>query len=176
MMMGWIWHAVIHGAAALVALTSTAPAAKHSCGSLEQCVEAKRVEFERRGTFGMACTFRRVETAQGAIGHFAVGGVAPNLAGARAGIQDGDVIIRINESPLPADEEKATRILALVKPGDVMTFTVQRGREIKKYRLTADIPTPEIVEGLLLHYVWKNFSEEEFQRFRDELQAKQQKP
>lgn len=64
----------------------------------------------------------------------AVQSVIPGLPAEKAGLQEGDVITEINGEK-PATQEKLRDALMQKKPGDSVTFTVQRDGEEKTFRV-----------------------------------------
>jgi S1-C subfamily serine protease len=65
--------------------------------------------------------------------------VAPGSPAARAGLQPGDLITKVNDQPLDADHPLAS-VLAKTRPGDKVTITVLRRGQVNTVAVTLGAP------------------------------------
>jgi len=64
-----------------------------------------------------------------------IGEVDPNGPAGKAGLRSGDRIVKVNDQA-PASEDAFTDMLSKHKPGDKLTFIVQRGGQEQKFDVT----------------------------------------
>lgn len=153
--------ALVPSVFAFLAVTGVHP----PCGSLEECVAAKRQELLTRGTVGIGFGYREEQTSGGIRAVLPVAVVGDDLPAARAGIRRDDKIVAIKGRPVPGGIAEVHRIFAGIRPGDVLELTLERDGKPKTYRLTAEKPTEQVVRGWLNRYMEENFSPEDYGRY-----------
>lgn len=74
--------------------------------------------------------------------------VLPDSPAARAGVQEGDVILRFNEVPLASSTELPHRV-GIADPGEVADVAVMRGGKVVALKVEIGMLRPEVVSGPL---------------------------
>ncbi|MCW4151639.1 Do family serine endopeptidase [Halomonas sp. 18H] len=94
-------------------------------------IEAQELDAELAASFGL-------ETPNGVV----IANVVPNGPAARAGLQPGDVLLKVDGEPI-LDPRQTMSDIAAVRPGNALPVTIVRGGETRQVTLTvAERPTP----------------------------------
>ncbi|MDN3525515.1 Do family serine endopeptidase [Halomonas sabkhae] len=94
-------------------------------------IEAQELDAELAASFGL-------EAPSGVV----IAGVVPNGPAARAGLQPGDVLLKVDGEPI-VDPRQTMSDIAAVAPGTQLPVTIMRGGETRQVTLTvAERPTP----------------------------------
>ena len=92
--------------------------------------------------------------------------VTPDLCGAKAGLQAGDIITKIDNTDVTSASD-LTSAIGNYKPGDKVTLTIFRSGETKTVEVTLEESTPEKTEK-------QNQAQQEYQQEYQQSQQRQQ--
>ena len=92
--------------------------------------------------------------------------VTPDLCGAKAGLQAGDIVTKIDNTDVTSASE-LTSAIGNYKPGDKVTLTIFRSGETKTVEVTLEESTPEKTEK-------QNQAQQEYQQEYQQSQQQQQ--
>ncbi len=92
--------------------------------------------------------------------------VTPDLCGAKAGLQAGDIVTKIDNTDVTSASE-LTSAISNYKPGDKVTLTIFRSGETKTVEVTLEESTPEKTEK-------QNQAQQEYQQEYQQSQQQQQ--
>ena len=92
--------------------------------------------------------------------------VTPDLCGAKAGLQAGDIVTKIDNTDVPSASD-LTSAIGNYKPGDKVTLTIFRSGETKTVEVTLEESTPEKTEK-------QNQAQQEYQQEYQQSQQQQQ--
>lgn len=92
--------------------------------------------------------------------------VTPDLCGAKAGLQAGDIVTKIDNTDVTSDSD-LTSAIGNYKPGDKVTLTIFRSGETKTVEVTLEESTPEKTEK-------QNQAQQEYQQEYQQSQQQQQ--
>ena len=92
--------------------------------------------------------------------------VTPDLCGAKAGLQAGDIITKIDNTDVTSASD-LTSAIGNYKPGDKVTLTIFRSGETKTVEVTLEESTPEKTEK-------QNQAQQEYQQEYQQSQQQQQ--
>ena len=107
---------------------------KHSMMSPASTGSGTGGEGRRRATLGVVPEYGQEEDGKGVR----IGGTTPDTPAAKAGLQAGDVVVRLGDKPTGTLMELSAA-LATFKPGDKVKLTYRRNNEEK----TADVTLGE---------------------------------
>lgn len=156
----------------LVPASITAKDESERCeGGVEACVAEKREEWLLRGTVGMI--IYPSEAEDGAIEGWSVHQVIEGGAAHAAGVVAGDMIVEWEGFDVRKEGAQfLDRQLEAIQINDEVRITALREGVERAFSLIAEKPSPRAVEYWLLFYVHENFSEEEYEAYRAEVQEK----
>ena len=92
--------------------------------------------------------------------------VTPDLCGAKAGLQTGDIVTKIDNTDVTSASD-LTSAIGNYKPGDKVTLTIFRSGETKTVEVTLEESTPEKTEK-------QNQAQQEYQQEYQQSQQQQQ--
>ena len=92
--------------------------------------------------------------------------VTPDLCGAKAGLQAGDIVTKIDNTDVTSASD-LTSAIGNYKPGDKVTLTIFRSGETKTVEVTLEESTPEKTEK-------QNQAQQEYQQEYQQSQQRQQ--
>ena len=92
--------------------------------------------------------------------------VTPDLCGAKAGLQAGDIVTKIDNTDVTSASD-LTSAIGNYKPGDKVTLTIFRSGETKTVEVTLEESTPEKTEK-------QNQAQQEYQQEYQQSQQQQQ--
>lgn len=92
--------------------------------------------------------------------------VTPDLCGAKAGLQAGDIVTKIDNTDITSASD-LTSAIGNYKPGDKVTLTIFRSGETKTVEVTLEESTPEKTEK-------QNQAQQEYQQEYQQSQQRQQ--
>lgn len=92
--------------------------------------------------------------------------VTPDLCGAKAGLQAGDIVTKIDDTDVTSASD-LTSAIGNYKPGDKVTLTIFRSGETKTVEVTLEESTPEKTEK-------QNQAQQEYQQEYQQSQQQQQ--
>ena len=92
--------------------------------------------------------------------------VTPDLCGAKAGLQAGDIVTKIDNTDVTSASD-LTSTIGNYKPGDKVTLTIFRSGETKTVEVTLEESTPEKTEK-------QNQAQQEYQQEYQQSQQRQQ--
>lgn len=156
---------------------------KPACqGQILECIEEKRNELKRRGALDI---FLHVPHSLQAPDHEHAGQdhspddwfirALPPVPGAgeKAGLRVGDTVLMWNGKDMPENMETLKKLLADVKVGEKIKFTIERNGEVAEIMVEAESPEPWQVESWLTQFILDSYGPVVHTAYRQRTQSSQ---